>query len=469
MAASLSCDSRTTNSLRCAINGLSYPYNSINYGDVAWYKGTSVSGTPVAQNQSLTYTYTGYSAGTNYDVCAKIWWKDPNNGGAGAGWIQIGGTYYTFQTQCATPSFSSYSNVTSSSITVTFNSVTGASQYEIVCSNGSSSIGSRTATFNNLSANTQYGFKCRALASSGSPADSAFSSYSYVTTAAGVPPVPSADVYINSRIEGGFNLAWGSSSGATSYDLAYKYTYDSSFTVVNVSGMTYQLTGRNCGVQHTFKVRAKNAAGSSGYTGETLGTTLPRSPTIALSAKTTDTIDLSIGNMDGNFDYVKVWKDSNASDYKNLTKAQWDSGQRVVTFTGLNQGQTYNFKAQSYFFWNSADLWSYYTREVNVTTNSRPGNFAWDTAKTSGGTFNLTAAEWNRLTAKINEFRSYKGLSIYSFTSASVGASFTATMFNQARSAISSMNSDVPSSKNSGGIVYANDLNWLRDALNAVT
>lgn len=470
MATSLKCDSRTTSSLRVSIQGLSYPYNSTYYGDVAWYKGTSASGTTYAQNQSLSQTFSGYSPGTSYSVCAKIWWKDPDGNGAAAGWVQIGGTYYTFQTQCATPSFSSSSNVTASSITVTFNSVTGASQYEIVCSNGSSSVGSsRTATFNNLSPNTQYGFKCRALASTGSAADSAFSSYSYVTTV-GPPATPNGEVSISRRIEGGFDLTWPSSSNATGYDLAYKYSYDSSFTTVSVNGTSYTLSGRACGVQHSFKVRAKNSSGTSSYTAESIGTTAPRSPTVSNPATTSDTIDIEIGNMDGNWDYVLVWKNSNQSDSKKLYQTDWNSGQRRVTFTGLSQGVSYNFKAQSVFNWNSTDLWSYSIREINVTTTSRPANFSWDSSKSAGSDFNLTASEWNRLTSRINDFRRYKGLSNYSFTTASTGATFTATIFNQARNAIADMRTmGLPGTKSAGNTITASDLNALRDTLNAIT
>lgn len=463
--------SRTTSSFRCTISGLSYPYNSTYYGDVAWYKNRTASGSTYSQNQSLSQTFSGYSAGTMYDVSAKIWWKDPDGNGAGAGWVTIGGSgaYFSFQTKCATPSYSS-SSKTSTSVTVTFNSVTGADSYQIYCYTTDTYKSGRTATFSGLTPNTTYKFRCKAFATSVSDADSAWSGDTSITTDAGVPSTPSGDVSITSRIEGGLNLSWGSSSTATSYDLAYKYSYDSSFTVVNVSGTTYQLTGRNCGVQHDFKVRANNSAGSSSYTGVTNGTTAPRSPTIALSVKTADTIDLTIGNMDGNWDYVKVWKDGNSSDYKDLTHTAWDSGQRVVTFTGLNQGQTYNFKAQGYFYYNSTDLWSAYIREVNVTTNSRPSNFSWDTSKVSGATFNLTASEWNRLAAKINEFRSFKGLSSYSFTTVSAGNTFTATIFNQARNAISSMStSGLPGTKSAGNTVKASELNALRDTLNAIT
>lgn len=471
MATSMTAGNRTTSSFRCTITGLQYPYNSTYYGDVAWYKNRTASGSTYAQNQSLSQTFSGYSAGTMYDVSAKIWWKDPDGNGAGAGWVTIGGsgTYYTWQTKCETPKYSS-SSKTSTSITVTFGSVTGAGSYQIYCYTTNTYKDGRTATFTGLDPDTTYKFRCKAFSTSVSDADSAWSGDTSITTEAGVPPTPSSDVRITSRIEGGFNLSWGSSSTATSYDLAYKYSYDSTFTVVNVSGTTYQLSGRNCGVQHDFKVRAKNSAGSSSYTGVTYGTTNPRSPTIALSAKTADTIDLSIGNMDGNWDYVLVWRDDNQSNNKKLTQTDWNNGERIVTFSGLNQGQTYNFKAQAVFNWNSTDLWSYYIREVNVTTSSRPASFSWDTQKTSGATCNLTASEWNRLTVKINEFRAYKNLSSYSFTTASAGNVFTAAIFNQARNAISAMNtSGLPGTKSTGDYVNASDLNALRDTLNAIT
>lgn len=466
----MSCGSRTTSSFRCTISGLSYPYNSTYYGDVAWYKNRTASGSTFAQNQSLSQTFSGYSAGATNDVSAKIWWKDPDNGGAAAGWVTIGGsgTYYTWQTKCATPSYSS-SSKTASSITVNFNSVTGAESYQIYCYTTDTYKSGRSATFTGLNPDTTYKFRCKAFATSVSDADSAWSSDTSITTDAGVPSTPSGYVSITSRIEGGVNLSWNSSSGATGYTLAYKYSYESSFSTVNVTGTTYQLTGRACGVEHIFKVRANNAQGSSSYTAESLGTTLPRSPTVSSPAQGPHEIDAEIGNMDGNWEYVLVWIES-VSQEQTLYKTDWDSGQRRVTFTGLNQGHSYNIKAQAYFHYNGTDFWSYSIRETNATTTSRPSNFGWDTSKSSGSNFNLTASEWNRLTSKINEFRAYKGLSSYSFTTASTGANFTATIFNQARNAIADMNtSSLPGTTGTGSTVNASNLNALRDTLNAIT
>lgn len=66
----------------------------------------------------------------------------------------------------------------------------------------------------------------------------------------------------------------------------------------------------------------------------------------------------------------------------------------------------------------------------------RPENFEWTYEKVSGGSFNLTADEWNALTARINEFRLYKKLPEYEFSVAEKNKPFTAQMYNQVREAI---------------------------------
>ena len=100
----------------------------------------------------------------------------------------------------------------------------------------------------------------------------------------------------------------------------------------------------------------------------------------------------------------------------------------------------------------------------------RPSNFSWTYTKTQGGNFNLTAAEWNSLTARINAFREYKGLSSYSFTYAYKGNDFTAVMYNQAVNAIKGISGygSYLYTVSSGDTVTAAGLNALRDELNAI-
>jgi hypothetical protein len=112
---------------------------------------------------------------------------------------------------------------------------------------------------------------------------------------------------------------------------------------------------------------------------------------------------------------------------------------------------------------------------------SRPTNWAWTTSFVSGGSMTyysakkytvLPASEWNNFTTRINDFRSYKGLSNYSFTTVSAGTTFTATIYNQARNAINDMSpsTTVPSAVTSQVTkVTAYHFTRLRDALNSIT
>lgn len=136
---------------------------------------------------------------------------------------------------------------------------------------------------------------------------------------------------------------------------------------------------------------------------------------------------------------------------------------------GFSPGTTYTL----YGYTRAANGRYYPAGSVTFTTLPsgpvRPSNFSWTYPKVSGGVFNLTAAEWNSFTARINAFRAYKGLSNYSFTTAVSGNNFTAAMFNEARAAISAMGISVPAVQYSDNTIYASLLNDIVSALNSIT
>lgn len=143
----------------------------------------------------------------------------------------------------------------------------------------------------------------------------------------------------------------------------------------------------------------------------------------------------------------------------------------TATFTGLSPGTTYNFKA--YTERSGGYRWipesGYFT--ASTTGTNRPSNFSWTYTKSSGSTFNLYAFEWNNFFARINEFRTYKNLSTYSFTTAVSGYDFYAYMYNQAITAISAMSPSIalPTTRTSGSIIYASNINQLVTSLNSIT
>ena len=100
-------------------------------------------------------------------------------------------------------------------------------------------------------------------------------------------------------------------------------------------------------------------------------------------------------------------------------------------------------------------------------------SWEWFTPKTSGLGFNLTKDEWIAFCNKINEVRTAKGLTAYSFTTSStyigIGKPFYAWIFLQAANAIDEINGQVSSellSVASGGYIYAWYFNNLKTALN---
>lgn len=108
---------------------------------------------------------------------------------------------------------------------------------------------------------------------------------------------------------------------------------------------------------------------------------------------------------------------------------------RTVSDSFLERGCNYKVRV---FIVNSSGKVSETSSWINVSVPEkiRPNNFFWTYTKKANGNFNLTATEWNSFTSRINEFRDYYGLSAYSFTKAYKNNTFTAAMYNQARTAI---------------------------------
>lgn len=131
---------------------------------------------------------------------------------------------------------------------------------------------------------------------------------------------------------------------------------------------------------------------------------------------------------------------------------------------GLTPNTTYSFYCKFTKNGYSASSSTIYVTTLNV----RPSDFSWTNAVFSTSKFYLPATEWNSFTSRINSFRAYKGLSSYTFTNAIYKNDFTATMFNQARTAISAMGASVPSAQSSGNDIYVSYMNGLVSALNSI-
>ena len=110
------------------------------------------------------------------------------------------------------------------------------------------------------------------------------------------------------------------------------------------------------------------------------------------------------------------------------------------------------------------------TISASQITLDRPDDWSWWSTVSSGSPIAITAREWNAFCTRINEFREYAELSSYSFTSVSKGTPISATIVNQARSAISGISGHgtLPSAAVSGGKITATFFNRLASALNSI-
>jgi len=137
-----------------------------------------------------------------------------------------------------------------------------------------------------------------------------------------------------------------------------------------------------------------------------------------------------------------------------------------VTFNNLSPNSTYNFVCSAQRSgWESSD---YTVRIVLTTEENRPPYFSWTYPKIQGGEFNLTAQEWNDLCDNVNLVEEYKGIGQSNFQTAYTGNKVLATMFNEVRFAIGSMNATGISNQYSGDPILASHLNTIVDKLNAI-
>lgn len=148
------------------------------------------------------------------------------------------------------------------------------------------------------------------------------------------------------------------------------------------------------------------------------------------------------------------------------------------SFTGLKKGTSYTVTVYLYNYSTGSALGVNDSVNFTTTGTARPSNWTWSgtiassysMSQYNGKPSPMTAAEWISFCTRINEFRAYKDLSAYSFTTPTAGSTVLASVVNQARTAISAISGSgtLPSAATSGGTITAYFFNQLAAALNAV-
>lgn len=139
-----------------------------------------------------------------------------------------------------------------------------------------------------------------------------------------------------------------------------------------------------------------------------------------------------------------------------------------VTHTGLTASTPYTLYIQA---WDSTETYGSGSQSYGVTTaGARPSNFSgWGITVAAGQPCTITAAKWNEFTAKVNAFRTYKGLANYGFTTVAPTGTIWYWLANQLVNGIAPMSGAVPSTVSSGDAITAAWLNAVTNALNGIT
>ena len=235
------------------------------------------------------------------------------------------------------------------------------------------------------------------------------------------------------------------------------------------SGSTFKetITGLDASTSYTINVHVDGV----GFLGSKTFNTNPL-PTFTIDAVTSNSVTITVKDFVPNERVrfqVKQYSNSSTAvdmDYKvnatTLTK----------TFSGLTPNTVYYADIQlNQSLWLGGSSITDGKRFVTLAKNARPTNWSWLSTIEKGKPIMITAVEWNDFCTCINKFRTYKGLTTYNFTTVSNGTPISATIVNQAHTAINSItgHGTLPSTAVSGGAITASFFNTLKNALNAIS
>lgn len=274
---------------------------------------------------------------------------------------------------------------------------------------------------------------------------------------------PSTPGFLRSyaKTENSISVEWGTSANADGYDIYL----DGRFW-----GSTYRdymtVTGLRADTSYQICVSAYNAYGESNTRCLTTYTLAPPDTTnpeiwnvVATASKVSGNIfnvrvTWSASDNDG-IDYQWAYRSPpNSASYTSIG-SNLSRSTRSYTFTTDANGNNFLGGNRYYFRIRVID----YSGNMSLTADGtvslliplgRPANWEWEYTITSGSQFYsqsgktaylMRAAHWNQFTARINEFRDYKGLSSYTFTTATTSTTPTGVRncINQAINAINPM------------------------------
>lgn len=361
----------------------------------------------------------------------------------------------TVATLPATPVANAATNVTNSSFTANFGSVSGATGYRLDVST-SNDFTSFVSGYNNLSvassippvtglnANTTYYYRARAEASG----STSLSSNVITVGTLSPPPVASAATAITST---SFTANWGAVSGASSYRLDLSNFSDFStvhpvFNNLSVFATSQSLTGLSSNTVYYYRIRTIIGSTSSPNSNTITTTTAPAAPgATAASAVTASSFTANWGSVAGATGYRLDVSTSNdfssfVSGYNNLTVAS--TSQSV---TGVSGNTIYYYRLRAV----NGSLTGDNSNTITVTTlpaapvanagsMMTASSFSANWSAVSGATYRLDVSTSNTFTSFLSGF---SDRTVTSTIEPVTGLSANTTYYYRVRAVIGSLTS----------------------------
>ncbi len=283
-----------------------------------------------ASQTSKTVTGLQPKTSYSYQICAK------NADGTGTYSAQR-----SIQTQPKLPEApSSITTVnTENSTELKWNSVSGATGYDVMFNGRMTSVSGTSKKYTGLSANTKYPYKVRSKNSDGA------GEYSSEKTAQTAPKPPTGVKAVTD--EDSANLSWDSSSGATGYEV------DADGKKYSATGNSHKVSGLSPNTSHTFKVSAKNAGGTSTPSSSKSAKTTPKAPASPKAAATKNSVTVSWPSVSGATSYDVMF---DGKTYRTTGTSK--------SITGLSPNTSHTYAVRC----NNADGSSRYGAENRVST-----------------------------------------------------------------------------------------------------
>ncbi len=307
---------------------------------------------------STSYTLTGLKENTSYSyqVCSKS--VD------GSGSYSSAKSVKTLEQGLTVPTGISHRS-TDTSVTVSWNAVTGALGYDVKFNGSVYSVTGTSREFTGLYSDRSYSYQIRSKKSS-----SRVGEYSAVQTVRTTPKAPSGISRTTS--ENSVTVSWSPVSGAASYDLLFNGK------VYHVTGTSHTVTGLAANTSYTYQVRVNNADGSSAYCSAQTVKTAPLPPASATVTAGKDSVTVNWSAVTGAASYDVLFGG-------NVYRAYGTS----YTVSRLTPGTSYTYQIRC----NNADGSSSYGTPRTVTTipnpPAAPGNIS------ASSTVNSVTISWS--------------------------------------------------------------------------